>query len=91
MKTAISIPIHSGITYFYIWLFRGTKYQGGDETEARGTDDKGHCLISHRWHDVEKLTTGSSNLKVPQIFVLKKGEGDFSMDKVKWFQMRFQS
>ena len=34
------MPVHSGITYFGIWLFGGAKYQEGDEVEARGTDEQ---------------------------------------------------
>ena len=36
----ISIPIHNGITYFWIWLFDGAIYQGEDKAEARGTDEQ---------------------------------------------------
>ena len=39
-ENSISIPIYSGITYFSIWLFGMAKYQGGDEAEARGTDEQ---------------------------------------------------
>ena len=34
------MSIHSGITYFLIWLFGWARYKGGDEAEARGTDEK---------------------------------------------------
>ena len=35
------MQIHSGITYFSIWLFgRGIEYQGGDKAEAGGTDEQ---------------------------------------------------
>ena len=62
-KSAISIPIHSGTTYFWLSLFAGAKYQGGDEAEARALISN-HCLINHCWYDLEKLTVpGSSNLK----------------------------
>ena len=59
------MPIHSGITYFFIWLFGGTKHQEGDKTEARGTDEQ---TLSDkppltRCGKTYKLTTGSSNLK----------------------------
>ena len=48
---------------FWIWLFGGAKYQGGDKTEARALISN-HCQISHRWCDVEKLTVpGSNDLK----------------------------
>ena len=36
-ENSISIPIHSGITYVWIWLFGGAKYQGRVKAEARGT------------------------------------------------------
>ena len=39
-ENSISIPIDSGITNFSIWLFGGDEYQGGDEAEARGTDNQ---------------------------------------------------
>ena len=32
--------MHSGITYFWIWVFDGVKYQGEDEAKARGTDEQ---------------------------------------------------
>ena len=32
--------MHSGITYFFIWLFGGAKYQGGNKAEARSTDEQ---------------------------------------------------
>ena len=34
------MPIHSSVTYFGIWLFGGAKYQGGNEAEAKGTDEQ---------------------------------------------------
>ena len=37
-ENSISLPIHSGITYFWIWLFGAAKYQGLDKAEARSTD-----------------------------------------------------
>ena len=39
-EKSISIPIHSWITYFWIWLFGGAKYEGGNKVEARGTDER---------------------------------------------------
>ena len=39
-ENSISIPIDSGITYFWIWLLGGDEYQGGDKVEVRGTDDQ---------------------------------------------------
>ena len=39
-ENRIYITIHSGITYFCIWLFDVAKYQGGDEAEARDTDEQ---------------------------------------------------
>ena len=63
-ENSISIPIHSGITYFCIWPFGGAKYQGGDEAEARGAEqpllDKPTLT---QCGETYKLTTGSSNLK----------------------------
>ena len=54
------IPIRSGITYFWIWLFGRAKYQGGDEAKARGTDEKPLPDKPEK----EKLTVpGSSKLK----------------------------
>ena len=44
-----------------------------------------------RFEETYKLTTGNSNLKAQHKVFVKEGEGDFSVDKVKWFQMRFQS
>ena len=38
--TSYTLLIHSGIAYFWIWLFGGAKYQGGDEAGARGTDEQ---------------------------------------------------
>ena len=37
-ENSISISIHSGIAYFWIWLFGGAKYEGGGKAEASGTD-----------------------------------------------------
>ena len=57
------MPIHSRITYVWIWLFGGAKYQGRDEVEARGTDEQ-PLSEKPRRYDFEKLTVpGSSNLK----------------------------
>ena len=63
--------------------------------EARATDkqrlsDKPPLT---RCGETYKLTTSGSNLKAKlrQNFVLKKGESDFSVNKVTWFQMRFPS
>ena len=39
MKTVFSYR-YSGVTYFCVWLFGGAKYQGGDEVEAKGTDEQ---------------------------------------------------
>ena len=39
-ENSISIQLHSEIIYFWIWLFGGAKYQGGDKAEARGTDEQ---------------------------------------------------
>ena len=36
----ISRPMHTGITYFWIWLFDGAIYQGEDKAETRGTDEQ---------------------------------------------------
>ena len=62
----ISIPIHPGNIYFWIWLFDGATYQGGEEAETgSGALMSSLCLISHRWCDVEKLTVpDSSNLNL---------------------------
>ena len=32
--------MHSRIISFWIWLFGGAKYQGGDEAEAKGSDEQ---------------------------------------------------
>ena len=57
--------MHSGITYFCIWLFGGTKFQEGDEAEARSTDEQPFSDKPPltRCGETYKLTTGSSNLK----------------------------
>ena len=66
-ESSISIPIHFGIIYLWLWLFGGaTYYQGGEEAEV-GNEEliSNLCLTSHRWYDVEKLTVpGSSNLNL---------------------------
>ena len=63
-ENSISIPIHPEMIYFWIWLFGGAACQGigrGGEWALMSN----LCLISHRWHDVEKLTVpGSSNLNL---------------------------
>ena len=39
-ENSISIPKHPQILYFWIWLFGGAAYQGGEEAEAgRCTDE----------------------------------------------------
>ena len=65
-ENSISIPIHSGIIYFWIWLIGRSTYQGGEEAETdSGALMKKFYLISHRWYDVEKLSVpGSSNLNL---------------------------
>ena len=48
---------------FEYGCFGGAKYQGGDETEARGTDEQPLSDKPH-WYHVEKLTMpDSSNLR----------------------------
>ena len=37
-ENSISIPIDSGITNFWMWLFDDAKYQAEDKAEAMGTD-----------------------------------------------------
>ena len=37
-ENSISILVHSGITYFWIWLFCVAKYQGRDEADTKDTD-----------------------------------------------------
>ena len=39
-ENSIFIPIHSGITYLWIWLFDGDKYQGGGGTDEQPLSDK---------------------------------------------------
>ena len=40
-ENSISIPIHPGIIYFWIWLFGGAAYEGGKrEREGGGTDEE---------------------------------------------------
>ena len=43
-ENSISIPVHSGITYFWMFvptfIFGVAKYQEGDEVEARDTDEQ---------------------------------------------------
>ena len=39
-ENSIPIPLRSGITYFWIWLFDRAKYLKGDYTEARDTDEQ---------------------------------------------------
>ena len=39
-ENRIFVLIHSGIVYFWIWLFGGAKYQEGEEAEARDTDEQ---------------------------------------------------
>ena len=62
-ENSISIPIHSGINYFCIWLFGGAKYQGGDKAEARGTDEQplSDKPPLTRCGETYKLTTGRSS------------------------------
>ena len=73
-ENSISVPVHSRITYFWIWLFGETKYKGGDAAEARGTDeqplyDKPPLML------VEKLTVpGSNNLKAQHKVLCKRDE-----------------
>ena len=80
-EDSISIPIHPGLIYFWIWLFGGTANQGGEEAESgEGKAVMSNlCLISHRWYDVEKFTvSGNSNLNfkfftgTAKSFVLKR-------------------
>ena len=35
-EDSISIPIHPGLIYFWIWLFGGTANQGGEEALGKG-------------------------------------------------------
>ena len=57
-ENSISILIHSEITFFWIWLLVGAKYQGRDEVERQG------ALMSHRWYNLDKLAVPcSSNLE----------------------------
>ena len=57
--------MHSGITYFSIWLLGGAKYQGRDKAEAMGTDEQPFSdkPTLTRCGEAYKFTTGSSNLK----------------------------
>ena len=52
--------------YFWISLFAGPTYQGGEEAEARRRTLMSNLyLISQYWCDVEKVTVpGSSNLNL---------------------------
>ena len=44
-----------------------------------------------RCGETYKLTTGSSNIKAQhKVLCFRWGKDDFSVVKVKWFQMRFQ-
>ena len=64
-ENSISILMHPGITFFWIWLF------GGKEAEAVREEAlmRNICLISHHLYAVEKLTVpGSSTL--PEIALL---------------------
>ena len=55
--------MHFGIIFFWIWLLGEVKDQGGDEAEARGTDEQSLSDEPPFMH-VEKLTVpGSSSLK----------------------------
>ena len=65
-ECSISISIHPGIIYFWIWLFGGATYQEGEEEEVdSGALMSNLCLISYRWYDVEKLAVrDSSNLNL---------------------------
>ena len=69
-ENSISIPIHYGVIYFWIWMLDGAAYQGGKEAEVgRRTLMSNLSLISNSWYDVEKLTVpGSSNLAKFKIF-----------------------
>ena len=53
---------------FCIWLFAGTKYQGGDEAEASATDEQplSDKPPLTRCGETYKLITGNSNLKTQQ-------------------------
>ena len=66
-ENRISITMHSGISYFWMWLSGwgvGIKQGTRQGQEALMSN---HCLISHCWYDVENLTvSGSSNSKVQQ-------------------------
>ena len=63
-ENSISILIHSVITFFWIWLFLGAKYQGRDEVERQG------ALMSLRWYDLDKLTVPCSSNLQTQLNVL---------------------
>ena len=65
MKTAFPYRYIPELPTFCIWLFGGAKYQGGDEVEARGTDEQplSDKPSLTRCGETYKLTTGSSNLK----------------------------
>ena len=50
--------IYSGITYFAIWLFGRAKYQGGDEAEAKDTDEQplsDKTLVDIMWRNLQGL------------------------------------
>ena len=69
-ENSISIPIHYGIIYLWIWLLGGATYQGGKETEeGKGALMSNLCLISHRWYDVEKFAVpeGKSEISVQKL------------------------
>ena len=51
------------LSTFYLSTFMGLNIKEG-RRQRQGALISNHCLISHRWYDVEKLTvSGSSNLK----------------------------
>ena len=69
-ENSISIPIHYGVIYFWIWMLEGAACQGGKEAEVGRMTLMGNLsLISNSWYDAEKLTVpGSSNLAKFKIF-----------------------